>query len=100
MSLRDALSAMGLGALFDGSADLSGLLSTPTPIAVSDVLHSVKIKVDEAGTRAAAATAVMVQTTSAVVSPTFTADRPFLFLIRDTRNGAILFMGRVADPRR
>jgi serpin B len=67
------------------------------------VLHKAFVEVDEKGTEAAAATAVVIGLTSMPVEPeqpkVFRADRPFLFLIRHNPSGAILFMGRVMDPR-
>jgi serpin B len=67
---------------------------------ISDVVHKAFVAVDEAGTEAAAATAVIVGTTSAPVEPLVevTIDRPFIFLIRDIETGAILFVGRVLNP--
>jgi serpin B len=67
-------------------------------IFVSDVFHQAFVAVDEEGTVAAAATAVVV--TKAVAAPPIQvrADHPFLFLIRDLKTKAILFMGRVVDP--
>jgi serpin B len=63
------------------------------------VLHKAFVSVDEAGTEAAAATAVIVGETSVPGEPTdFTIDRPFIFLIRDIETGAILFVGRVLNP--
>jgi serpin B len=59
------------------------------------------VDVNETGTEAAAATAVMMggaQVPHGTPIPVFRADHPFLFLIRDTRNGAILFMGRLVNP--
>ncbi|MBM4435575.1 MAG: serpin family protein [Chloroflexi bacterium] len=66
---------------------------------IQQVVHEGFISVDEEGTEAAAATAVVVGVTSApsqVVE--LTVDRPFLFLIRDDQTGTLLFMGRVSDP--
>ena len=59
------------------------------------------MRVDEKGTEAAAATAVVMRLTEAAAPPAnvFRADRPFLFLIRHIESGAVLFMGRVTDPR-
>jgi serpin B len=64
------------------------------------VLHKAFIAVAEKGTEAAAATAVVVGRTSLPVGLNITANRPFLFFLRDEPTGAILFMGRVADPSR
>ncbi len=66
---------------------------------ISDVIHKAFVSVDEAGTEAAAATAVIMRTTSAPAEPVAVVlDRPFIFLIRDIETGAILFVGRVMDP--
>ena len=57
------------------------------------------VAVDEQGTEAAAATAVIMELTAVPNdAPSFIANRPFLFLIRDTQTGLILFMGRIVDP--
>jgi len=81
-----------------GDADFSGI--TPaTPFYIEAVLHKAYVSVDEAGTEAAAATAVAFADKAAPAPPReFNADHPFLFWIRDNETGAILFMGRVANP--
>jgi serpin B len=61
-------------------------------------VHQARIEVDETGTVAAAATAVTGDNIILGTEPV-SIDHPFLFLIRDTKNGSILFMGRVEDPR-
>ena len=63
---------------------------------ISMVKHNALVEVTEDGTEAAAATVVEVVAVSALM--TFTADKPFVFLIRDDRNGSILFLGKVEDP--
>jgi len=66
---------------------------------ISEVIHQGYIKVDEEGTEAAAATAVIMELTSLPPpKPVFNADHPFIFLIQDQETGNILFMGRVTDP--
>jgi serpin B len=95
-SLGDTLSALGLGIAFTSKADFSGI-SAASQLAISDVIHQAVVKVDEAGTEAAAATAVLVGDTSAALEYT-TFDRPFLFVIRDVQTGAALFVGRVGAP--
>jgi serpin B len=67
---------------------------------IGSVLHKAFVAVDENGTEAAAATAVIMEAMSALVGEpiVFTVDRPFLYLIRDTRTGGILFVGRVVAP--
>jgi serpin B len=62
------------------------------------VVHKAFVDVNEQGTEAAAATAVAVEPTSARIARVFRADRPFVFLIRDTRSGGVLFLGRLASP--
>lgn len=94
LSLKDVLSAMGMAGAFE-LADFSAL--TPeTGLAISDVLHEGFVKVNEEGTEAAAATAVIVGRVS--LPQEIAATRPFLFLIRDVETGAVLFVGRVVDP--
>ncbi|MFO0957367.1 MAG: serpin family protein [Isosphaeraceae bacterium] len=101
--LVPALKGLGMTAPFhDREADFSGIGGRPHEYFLSDVLHKVFVDVNERGTEAAAATAVVVGVRSA--APTdppkqFRADRPFLFLIRHNPTGAALFLGRVADPR-
>lgn len=102
-SLADTLQALGMTDAFDPNlADFSGMLdaSAPQPLAIGDVLHKAFIAVDENGTEAAAATTVLMAGAAAPVDKPLdvTIDHPFIFLIRDTQTGAILFMGRVMDP--
>ncbi len=95
-ALVPTLRAMGMHDVFTPFvADLSGIDGT-RDLFVTDVLHKAYIGVNEAGTEAAAATAVIIGVTS--VPPQVTIDRPFLFLIRDIATGAILFVGRVTNP--
>jgi serpin B len=99
-SLKDALSGMGMPIAFSpDEADFSGMTGNHE-LFISDVLHKAFVAVDEAGTEAAAATAVVVGTTSMPVEPPVevTIDRPFIFLIRDIETGAIIFVGRVLNP--
>lgn len=97
MSLKEPLRAMGMADAFSGSADFSGIDGTGG-LSISDVLHKAFIAVNETGTEAAGATAVIMQRASAAPPQPFVADRPFVFLIRDSATGAILFMGRILDP--
>lgn len=103
LSLKGALKELGMTEAFDpGKADFSGIAEAAArePLFISDVVHKAMVAVDEKGTEAAAATGVIIGTESVPVPPsiTFRADRPFLFVIRDTTSGAVLFMGRVEDP--
>jgi serpin B len=95
--LKAALQALGMPTAF-GDADLSGM-NADLDLAIQEVLHEVFIAVDEAGTEAAAATAVIVGETSAPMpGEPLVLDRPFLFVIHDTEFGTPLFIGRVGDP--
>jgi serpin B len=97
-SLKEALTAMGMPVAFSSDADFSGMTGN-RDLFISDVVHKAFVSVDEAGTEAAAATAVvMVMTAVPGVPVQLTIDRPFIFLIRDIETGAILFVGRVLNP--
>ncbi len=98
LSLADTLAALGMPSAFSGGADFSGIDGSRR-LAISDVIHKGFIGIDEAGTEAAAATAVIVGDTSVPEQATLDVDRPFVFWIRDRPTGAILFVGRVVDPR-
>ena len=98
VSLKEMLGNMGMGVAFGSSADLSGMDGSQN-LFISDVLHQAFVKVNEAGTEAAAATAVIVNWQSMPEpGPTITVDRPFLYFIQDRATGQILFLGRVVDP--
>ncbi|MDH7489164.1 MAG: serpin family protein [Anaerolineae bacterium] len=98
LSLAATLKAMGMPDAFSPDADFSGMDGTRN-LAITDVFHKAFVAVDEAGTEAAAATAVVIGLTAMPVSPVeLTVDRPFVFLIRDVQTGAILFVGRVLNP--
>jgi serpin B len=96
--LEEALAALGMVDAFTGAADFSGMTGN-RDLFLSAVVHQAFVSVDEAGTEAAAATAVVASLTAAPAEPLeVTVDRPFLFLIRDLETGAVLFLGRVLDP--
>ncbi len=97
VSLGDVLGALGMPIAFTDAADFSGIAPG---VAIGRVEHDAFIAVDEKGTEAAAATAVTIVPTS-IPLPTahVTVDRPFLYAVRDVPTGAILFLGRVTDPR-
>ena len=98
-NLSATLKSMGMVDAFDpDSADFSGMTSA-NDLFISDVIHKAFVAVDEEGTEAAAATAVIMDVTSAMMSDiTLTIDRPFIFIIRDKPSGQILFIGRVLNP--
>ena len=102
--LAETLGQMGMSNAFDrGASDLSGMdgnscFAGDVPcLFISDVIHQAFVSVDEQGTEAAAATAAIARVVSE--PPEVAIDRPFIFLVRDLETGAILFLGRVLDPR-
>lgn len=96
--LPDALRALGMADAFDsGRADFTGILADGG-LFISDVLHEVFVAVNEAGTEAAAATAVIMGRGMPSRPVELSFDRPFLFWLHDRATGAVLFMGRVLDP--
>ncbi|HVS35535.1 MAG TPA: serpin family protein, partial [Gemmataceae bacterium] len=98
LGMKNVLSKMGMPVAFSDRADLSGIGGEPGDLYIQDVIHKAYVDVNEEGTEAAAATGVVVTTRAVIVAPEFRADHPFVFLIRDVRNGGILFLGRLADP--
>ena len=101
LSLKTTLQDLGMRDAFEsGRADLSRITGRPE-LTIHDVVHEGFIKVNEAGTEAAAATAIIgVRPTSIEPPPRpFVVDQPFLFLIRDHGTGAIVFLGRVVNPQ-
>jgi serpin B len=102
--LADQLKALGMTQAFDpNKADFTGMVDPSVePLFIGNVIHKAFVDVNEEGTEAAAATAVVMMATGVPRPETpvdFIADHPFLFLIRDGQSGAILFMGRVANPK-
>lgn len=96
LSIKDVLVAMGMiDAFSPGNADFTKINNHD--LYISDVIHKAFISVDESGTEAAAATAVVFGRTSTDV-PSFIANHPFIYLIRDRETQTILFMGRTMDP--
>ena len=100
-NLTGTLQTMGMTDAFGAAADFSGM--TTEGVFISAVIHKAFVDTNEKGTEAAAATAVMMVGSAAPgppppPPPVFRADHPFVFLIRDVRSGAILFMGRVENP--
>ncbi|MBI9020589.1 MAG: serpin family protein [Verrucomicrobia bacterium] len=97
-SMKRTLAALGLTDAFDAQrADFSGI--STEPLFIDDVVHKAFVEVNEEGTEAAAATGIIMRTTSIGPPPKiFRADHPFIFLIRENESGKILFMGRMCDP--
>jgi RNA polymerase sigma factor (sigma-70 family) len=98
LDLKKTLVEMGMVDAFGGAADFSGMTGT-RDLYISKVIHKAFVAVDEKGTEAAAATAVVMGQNSIPRHPYFIADRPFVFLIRDRKTGSILFLGRVINPK-
>ncbi len=97
-SLNDVLKALGMAVAFDpNEADFTRMFADAleNQIHISNVKQKTFVEVDEAGTRASAATSVEVGTTS--FTPPFTVDRPFLFAIRERFSGTVLFLGAVVQ---
>ena len=101
--LNETLARMGMPDAFGAKADFSGMDGTRL-LFISGVFHKAWGEVNEEGTEAAAATAVVARTRGMAPPPPpcplFRADHPFIFFIRDTRSGSLLFLGRLADPSR
>ncbi|MDP2873406.1 MAG: serpin family protein [Bacillota bacterium] len=96
--LGDTLAQMGMPIAFSGAADFSAMTGV-RDLYISEVVHKAFVAVDEAGTEAAAATAVIMRLTAMPAEPRVVSiDRPFVFLIRDIETGAVLFVGRVLNP--
>ncbi|MFC1952347.1 serpin family protein [Chloroflexota bacterium] len=97
-SLKRALTEMGMPIAFTTNADFSGMTGNQD-LFIDEVIHKAFVSVDETGTEAAAATAVIMSLTAIPAEPIpVTLDRPFVFLIRDIETGVILFIGRVLNP--
>jgi len=97
-SLGDVLYDMGMPTAFTSLADFSGMTGN-RELSISKVVHKAFVDVDEAGTEAAAATAVVMRVTAMPVEPLeVTVDRPFIFIIRDIQTGSVIFIGRVVNP--
>jgi len=108
--LEEALKLLGMTDAFSGGANFSGMngkrdlfisaVIHKADLFISAVIHKAFVDVNEEGTEAAAATAVVMMKSAAPRRPVvFRADHPFLFLIRDNRSGSILFLGRVVNPK-
>ena len=108
LSLAGDLAALGMPLAFDPeAADFTGMANPPSPaqrLVIARVFHKGFVKVDEKGTEAAAATAILMAETAAIAGGEpplrIKVDHPFLFLIRDDASGLVLFLGRVTDPSR
>jgi serpin B len=98
LSLAATLASLGMENTFSSLADFSGMTVKPDTLFISDVVHKACVDVDEKGTEAAAATGGGLMGGGGQPFPTFIADHPFIYLIRDRKSGCILFLGRMMDP--
>jgi len=102
--LSKPMQSLGMKQAFmPGGADFSGMMGNPGDVFIGSIVHKAFVDVNEEGTEAAAATAVMVRVTSVMPMeppPLFRADHPFLFMIREHETGAILFQGRLSKPEK
>jgi serpin B len=98
VSLKPALSTLGITDAFDPTAANLSPMVTSEQLYIADIVHQAYVMVDESGTVAAAATAVSNNDFSAESSTSVTINRPFFFFIRDIPTGTVLFVGRVMDP--
>lgn len=97
--LSDTLAGMGMPNAFDADlADFSGMTDQQA-LYIGNVIHKAFVAVDEEGTEAAAATAVIMEAATAIMPANLLViDRPFIYFIRDVESGQILFIGRVLNP--
>lgn len=101
-NLNKILTKLGMAVAFEDSADFSGIRQRPPRLRISEIRHASFLKVDEEGTEAAAATTTGMALASArpVTQPFhMVVDHPFFAAIRDERNGQILFMGVIEEPK-
>ncbi|MBI9019446.1 MAG: serpin family protein [Phycisphaerae bacterium] len=95
--LIETFKSMGMKDAFTSKADFSGI-NGHNNLLISDILHKSFVEVNEEGTEAAAVTAVVMTKSAMPRMPSFVADRPFIFIIRDKGTGSILFIGKLSDP--
>lgn len=99
--LGDALRGLGVTEPFETETDFEPITTDPDaqPLHIDDVLHQATVTVDEHGTEASAATAVVFETVGGMITEEeLIVDRPYLFAIHDLEHGIPLFLGRVTDP--
>ncbi|OJJ20307.1 hypothetical protein BKI52_17740 [marine bacterium AO1-C] len=101
--LKETLQQLGMKTAFNNQADFTGMTGT-SDLKISEVVHKAFVEVNEKGTEAAAATAVIMRAKKASVKhPTppviFKADHPFMFIIKDNKTNSILFIGKLENPK-
>ncbi len=93
--LTETLKRMGMRTAFSPSADFSGIAPV---LSITEALHKACVSVNEKGTEAAAASSISMVKSNGGRKHLFRADHPFVFMIYDSRSGAVVFIGRLADP--
>jgi serpin B len=96
--LKAPLQALGMTLPFTDDADFSAIAGGVEPLWIDEAYHKAFVAVDEEGTEAAAATAIVARTRSVKPLAAIALNRPFVFCIYDEPTGQILFLGRLADP--
>ena len=98
IKLNDVLTEMGMGIAFNGKADFSGI-NGEGGIYIDYVQHNTFIDVNEKGTEAAAATVVAIKEMAALPENEFHVNKPFIFAITEKETNAILFIGKMKEPK-
>lgn len=98
--LNKTLQSLGIKNAFSSSANFSGI-SVKEKLYISKVIHKAKIRIDEEGTEAAAATAVIMRKTSMMLENVeFIANKPFIYILRNNETNCIYFMGKILNPKK
>ncbi|CAH6898963.1 serpin I2 [Phodopus roborovskii] len=97
LDFRDALYSLNVTEIFNGGCDLSGITDS-SEVHVSKVMQKVFFEINEDGSEVATSTGVNIPVIMSLTQTQFLANRPFLFIMKHTQTGSILFMGRVTDP--
>lgn len=97
IEMKEQFKAMGIINAFASTANFKGMNGKKN-LMIDEVIHQAVIELDEEGTEASAATAVVVREKSATIVPAFNANRPFIFMIRENKLGSILFAGIFEQP--
>jgi len=97
IQLKAEFNQLGMKEAFGSAADFSGMTGSKS-LFIDDIHHKAFLEVNEEGSEAAAATAVVMKESAAPILPIIRADHPFVLMIRDNTTGSILFMGQVTDP--
>jgi serpin B len=99
LEMKNLLTSMGMIIPFSPNSNFSGM-NGKRNLVIDQIIHQAVIELNEKGTEASAATAVVVREKSAKITPSFNADHPFIFLIRENKQGSILFAGVLENPEK